>query len=181
MPTGDFYLRVIFSVSEEEFGTGYLISTHTSLTSSWLSHLTHFKIFGKDSGYNSRHFSLKDKLRKIASLCIPCFRRRRRLVSHFSRSWSAEDYGKSALLPSSILRVKNAGCSKSFQDRYRPQKRRYINSLMNMRNHSNHFPVFSRSEPRKDGHYEMVLIYEEILLVSHERSWFLGEIPIAKE
>ena len=45
------------------------------------------------------------------------FWRRRRLVFHFSRSWSAEDNGKSALLPSSILRVRNAGCwivSRSF-------------------------------------------------------------------
>ena len=41
--------------------------------------------------------------RTLASLCIPCFRRRRRLVFHFSRSWSAEDDGKSALLPSSNL------------------------------------------------------------------------------
>ena len=40
-----------------------------------------------------------------------CFWRRRQLVFHFSRSWSAEDYDKSALLPYSILRVKTAGCS----------------------------------------------------------------------
>ena len=70
------------------------------------------------------------RLKELASLWIPCFRRRRRLVFHSSRFWSAEVYGKSAVLPSSILRVKTAGCSKSFQDRYRPKTRRYISSLL---------------------------------------------------